>query len=274
MSSAETSLRAMETIGSLPLRPERVTRRSVPSPAGRGSRLLLTYPVLGKRIVDCLIVVALSPLWLPVYVLIAALILVTEGRPIHYRARRRGLNGAEINLLKFRTMRPGADQVLQELFAERPALEAEFKIGWKLRNDPRVTKLGASLRRMCLDEIPQVWNVLSGSMSLVGPRPIVDAEEPLYGTHLLEVLTETNEAPVSILPRGEVGDDFLRQLARDVFNCRPGLTGLWQSSRGPSTTYKERVQLDLRYVSGPSLRADIAIMVRTVGAVRKGDGCF
>jgi lipopolysaccharide/colanic/teichoic acid biosynthesis glycosyltransferase len=135
-------------------------------------------------------------------------------------------------------MRRDADRVLGVLLAESPDLAEEFRNDFKLKNDPRITRLGKFLRRSSLDELPQFLNVLRGEMSVVGPRPIVRKELSLYGNAMDEVLA-----------------------------VRPGLTGLWQVSGRNNLSYRQRVQLDVRYARTRSFQGDLAIILRTIRVV-------
>lgn len=162
------------------------------------------------------------------------------GSAVLYRHRRVGRDGLPFDCLKFQTMRPDADAVLARLLATDAALRAEWQASRKLRHDPRVTRLGRLLRATSLDELPQLFNVLRGDMSLVGPRPVVQAElDQFYG------------------PEG-----------RGAYcSVRPGLTGPWQVSGRSDTGYAERVRLDIRYVEDQSLALDLRILWQTVGVV-------
>lgn len=204
------------------------------------------YIAGGKVLLDLAFLVVAAPLWLPLYLIVAAVLLVAQGRPIHYRQSRAGKHGSSFDILKFRTMQEDADAQLMRLVAEDPGLEAEFRLRVKLRSDPRLTPVGKILRRYCLDEIPQLFNVLRREMSIVGPRPVREAEwTNCYGP----------AAPIA-------------------FGLRPGLTGLWQVSRGPATSYEQRVYLDMHYAATCSLRTDLSIMVRTLPSIVRGHGAF
>jgi lipopolysaccharide/colanic/teichoic acid biosynthesis glycosyltransferase len=137
------------------------------------------------------------------------------------------------------------DQILRDHLAANPAAAAEWAATQKLKNDPRVTKVGAFLRRTSIDELPQLWNVFRGDMSLVGPRPIVDDETEKYGQVLALYLRVT-----------------------------PGITGLWQVSGRNNTSYEQRVWLDAHYVRNWSLSLDLYIMVRTISVVLRRDGAY
>jgi lipopolysaccharide/colanic/teichoic acid biosynthesis glycosyltransferase len=146
---------------------------------------------------------------------------------------------------KFRTMVDNADRLLGEHLEKNPQLREEWANTHKLKQDPRVTKIGRILRRTSLDELPQIWNVLTGEMSLVGPRPVVSAEVEKYGESF----------------------EFYRAV-------RPGITGLWQVSGRSDTTYGERVTLDVRYVRHWSVWLDIYLLVRTFSVVLRGSGAY
>jgi lipopolysaccharide/colanic/teichoic acid biosynthesis glycosyltransferase len=161
-----------------------------------------------------------------------------SGGPMFFAHRRIGIGGKPFYCLKFRTMVTDADLVLKEAIAHDPALAAEWNATQKLRNDPRVTRIGRFLRMTSLDELPQLINVLLRHMSLVGPRPIVESEVRFYG------------------------DDIAH-----YYNTRPGLTGLWQVSGRSNTSYTRRVQLDVWYVNNWSVWLDIAVLLKTLPAV-------
>lgn len=176
--------------------------------------------------------------FLPFFALIPVLVKVTSPGPVFYRAKRLGRNGREIRVWKFRSMYADADKRLDSLLAGNPQLKAEFEANFKLANDPRVTPLGRFLRKTSLDEIPQLFNVFSGEMALIGPRPIVTAEIPHYGENYTV-----------------------------VSSVKPGITGLWQASGRSATDYTRRVALDMHYVLNWSPWLDLWILLRTVDAV-------
>lgn len=193
-----------------------------------------------KRFVDIvgsLIGLVLSS---PALVLSALLVKLWDGGPILYRRRVVGRNG-EFDAFKLRTMRVDADRILQA----NPELRSEYQRNFKLRNDPRVTRVGAILRRYSLDEIPQLFNVLAGQMSLVGPRMITAAELSKYGNraHLLRLV-------------------------------KPGLTGYWQVNGRQQTSYSERVDMDAYYIENWNLLLDLKILVATPLSVLKGEGAY
>lgn len=173
------------------------------------------------------------------------LVLGGEGGPIIYRHRRIGRHGEVFECLKFRSMVPHADRALREMLEQHPELKAEWVRDHKLRNDPRVTRLGRFLRRTSLDELPQIWNVLRGEMSLVGPRPVVREELMRYGRSL----------PVYL-------------------SVKPGITGLWQVTGRNDTDYRRRVALDVYYVRRQSFLLDLYILAKTTHVVLGGGGAY
>ncbi len=196
-----------------------------------------------KRVLDIAIATTgVAVLW-PLMLMVALAIRYTDPGPAIFGHERIGLNGRRFKCLKFRSMIINSDTALRELLERDPAAAAEWAQSQKLKNDPRVTKLGKMLRETSLDELPQLWNVLKGDMSIVGPRPIVSAEVRRYGNH------------------------FPAYAA-----TKPGITGLWQVTGRSDCTYEERVSLDVAYVENWSLLRDVWIIARTVIVVfgRKG----
>ncbi|MDE1163210.1 MAG: sugar transferase [Acidobacteriaceae bacterium] len=198
-----------------------------------------------KRFFDVAVVLAISPVLVPVVVVIAAAIRLTSPGPIFFFHRRIRSHGDFFSMWKFRTMCVNSAEVLDQYLKAHPEARAEWLHTHKLQNDPRVTRVGSFLRRTSLDELPQLWNVLTGSMSLVGPRPIVATEVEKYG------------------------DSFA-----DYSAVTPGITGLWQVSGRSRTTYAERVELDRSYARNWSFRGDLMILVRTVTSVVNQDGAY
>ena len=180
----------------------------------------------------------------PVMVLLALLVKL-DGGPILFRHRRVGAGGTAFQCLKFRTMVVDADRALNDLLARDATARAEWDAEFKLRHDPRITWLGRFLRKSSLDELPQLFNVLAGQMSLVGPRPIVYQEIARYSTKIA-----------------------------DYYTCRPGITGLWQVSGRNDVTYAERVALDSRYAREWSLSGDAMILIQTVRVVLFRAGAY
>jgi lipopolysaccharide/colanic/teichoic acid biosynthesis glycosyltransferase len=187
-----------------------------------------------KRAFDVSAVVVSAPLWAPLVLALAGLIRASSKGAAFYGHERVGRGGRTIKCLKLRTMVEDADRRLAELLASDPELAAEFAHTFKLKDDPRVTRVGRFLRKTSLDELPQLINVLKGEMSLVGPRPITEGEIRRYGQYM----------PI-------------------VLSARPGMTGLWQVSGRNDVSYATRVALDVQYAFGQSLISDLAIIART-----------
>jgi len=197
-----------------------------------------------KRIMDVVLALFLIPLALPILAAIAGILLL-QGRAVFYSQLRVGQDGRLFHLWKFRTMVPDADKSLENHLLHNPDAAREWHTNCKLRDDPRVTRFGAFLRKCSLDELPQLWNVLLGQMSLVGPRPVTPTE-----------LTQK-----------------YRTYAPAYLQCRPGMTGLWQVSGRNSLPYSKRVRLDAAYAAEQNLWLDLRILWRTVGVVLRGTGC-
>ncbi len=197
-----------------------------------------------KRVLDILGAIVLATVFSPLIVAIAVM-MHRKGGSIIYKHRRVGRNGRTFECLKFRTMVPNADQVLRELLERDPAIKAEWVRDHKLRCDPRVTRLGRFLRRTSLDELPQLWNVMRGEMSLVGPRPVVREELLRYGRN-----------------------------ARAYLSAKPGITGLWQVKGRNDTDYRRRVVLDTYYVRNQNLLLDLYILFKTTRVVLGGSGAY
>ncbi len=208
--------------------PSASRRRVFESPAR-----LFSYAVT-KRALDITLVLLSAPLTIPLCLVLSLSVMLSSPGPIFFSHRRIGRSGIFFSMWKFRTMCVNSAEVLEQHLAMHPEDRAEWNSLHKLRNDPRVTPLGRFLRRSSLDELPQLWNVLTGRMSLVGPRPIVAAEADKYR------------------------DDFTYYLA-----VKPGITGLWQTSGRSTLTYDERVALDRRYVESWSALNDLRILLRT-----------
>ena len=188
-----------------------------------------------KRAGDIAFALSVLTLGSPLLLLIALAVKTTSCGPVLFAHRRIGRHGETFRCWKFRTMHVDAERRLVKLLGSDPELYKEYTLTHKLKKDSRVTPLGHFLRVTSLDELPQVINILRGEMSVIGPRPIVEAEVPHYGEHFHE-----------------------------VFSVLPGITGLWQSSGRNNLSYERRVVLDLEYVRGYSLRLDWKIFLRTV----------
>ncbi|MBC6715565.1 sugar transferase [Aurantimonas sp. DM33-3] len=195
-------------------------------------------PSLWKRPIDVTFALAGLIFFAPLLILISLALLISDNRPIIYRQKRVGMAGRTFECLKFRTMRRDSDEMLARLLADCPVSAEEWAAARKLSRDPRVHAIGNILRRSSLDELPQLINVLRGEMSLVGPRPIVEAEVAYYG------------------------ENFFAYQA-----VRPGITGLWQVSGRNTLPYATRVRLDAYYVRQLSLANDLLILVKTLPIV-------
>jgi undecaprenyl-phosphate galactose phosphotransferase len=196
-----------------------------------------------KAIFDKVLSITLFILFLPILLILYAIVYVSTGGHPVYKQKRIGKDGKVFKIYKFRTMRTDADAILEEILENDPAKKAEWEQEFKLKDDPRITKIGQFLRRTSLDELPQLYNVFQGKMSLVGPRPIVEGEIEKYDEYF---------------------DYFIA--------VKPGITGLWQVSGRNDISYEERVRLDVWYVRNWSMELDIMILVKTAAIVlaRKG----
>ncbi len=200
------------------------------------------YPTIGKRVFDIVLAVLLLPVLLPV-IAVLAFYVSRDGGAAFFGHRRIGRNGKVFKCWKVRTMVMDAERKLHAYLAENPEARAEWERDHKLTNDPRITRLGNFLRKTSLDELPQIFNVLKGEMSFVGPRPIVRSELHKYGA------------------------------ARATYmSMRPGITGLWQVSGRNDVSYDERIQFDIDYMGMMSLGADARLILKTGMAVVGGTG--
>lgn len=211
---------------------------SVSSVAGSSSSAL---DCTLKGVIDRTAALAAILLLLPVFAAIALLVRLDSPGPVFHRRRVMGVNGSSFAALKFRTMVQDADRVLEA--DER--LRAEFQRSYKLKQDPRVTRIGKLLRRSSLDELPQLVNVMAGQMSLVGPRMITAEELERYGSK-----------------------------AKDLLAVKPGITGPWQVGGRSDSSWSERVRLDLWYAGNRTMWLDIRILLRTIPAVLLGKGAY
>ena len=191
-----------------------------------------------KRIGDIVFSLIVLTLGSPIFILIAILVKLSSPGSVFYIQKRVGRNHREFGCIKFRTMYKDADDLLPNLLEKYPLMRKEFEKDFKLRQDPRITKLGRFLRRSSLDELPQFFNVLKGEMSVVGPRPIVSNEIIKYSLFMEEVIS-----------------------------VRPGLTGLWQVSGRNNLSYKKRVELDLLYARNRNFLLDLEIIILTLGVL-------
>ena len=198
-----------------------------------------------KRIFDIIATVCGGILILPIFVIIALLIYLDSPGPIVFGHKRIGQDGKEFSCYKFRSMVNNAQEALEVYLQENPIAREEWIREFKLKDDPRVTRIGKFLRKTSLDELPQLWNVLIGNMSLVGPRPIVRDEIVKYGDYI-----------------------------NDFYLVPPGITGVWQVSGRSDTTYEERVLMDSWYVHNWSVWIDIVYLLKTVLVVYKAKGAY
>jgi Undecaprenyl-phosphate galactose phosphotransferase WbaP len=210
----------------------------------RNGLLMVTLQGM-KRVVDVVVALAVLCGALPLFVAIAVLIKLTSQGPIFYGQKRIGRQGKLFKAWKFRTMRPNADAVLLAYLQRVASAREEWSRDFKLRCDPRVTWCGGFLRKFSLDELPQIWNVLRGEMSLVGPRPIVQGEVARYG-NVFKLYT----------------------------TVKPGITGLWQVSGRSDISYEDRVLLDRFYIRHWSPWLDVYILAKTVAALVNRDGAY
>ena len=191
-----------------------------------------------KRIGDIVFSLIVLTLGSPIFILIGILVKLSSPGSVFYIQKRVGRNYREFGCIKFRTMYKDADDLLPNLLEKYPLMRKEFEKDFKLRQDPRITKLGRFLRRSSLDELPQFFNVLKGEMSVVGPRPIVSNEIIKYSLFMEEVIS-----------------------------VRPGLTGLWQVSGRNNLSYKKRVELDFFYARNRNFLLDLEIIILTLGVL-------
>ena len=202
------------------------------------------YSAFGKRALDVVLVMLALPIVLPVVALLLCLTALSGGRPL-YAQTRIGRDGAPFRCWKVRTMIPDADAELARILRCSPDLAAEWGRNQKLARDPRITRLGAVLRRTSLDELPQLWNVLTGSMSLVGPRPFLPEQRALY-------LDGRQDAA--------------------YYRMRPGITGFWQIGCRNPGSFAERAGYDTAYGHALGLGTDLAVLVQTLGVVLRATG--
>ena len=198
-----------------------------------------------KRIFDIVVSICGLVVVIPLGIILSAAIYFDSPGPIIFAHRRIGQGGREFPCYKFRTMVCNGDEVLQRYFSAHPEAKKEWERDFKLKDDPRVTRVGEFLRKTSLDELPQIWNVLIGQMSLVGPRPIVDAEIDKYGEYI-----------------------------SDYYLVPPGITGMWQVNGRSDTTYAERVAMDTWYVRNWSVWLDLILLAKTIGVVAARKGAY
>ena len=200
-----------------------------------------------KRTVDIIAgifgTILLVPITICIY--IARKILKEDNGPIFYEQLRIGKDGKTFRLYKYRTMVIGADEKLKQYLEENEEARKEFEENHKLRDDPRITKIGKFLRKTSIDEIPQFFNILIGDMHLVGPRPYLLCEKEYMGTYYDKII-----------------------------QCKPGITGLWQTSGRSQTTFEDRLKMEKYYVDNNSLKIDLKIIIRTIAVIIKKEGAM
>lgn len=199
------------------------------------------YRQAGKRLLDIFLVVLAAPIIVPV-VLILAAFLASDGSNPFYRQKRVGQGGRIFTMWKLRTMVPNADQLLDEHLDQCDVSRREWEVKQKLVNDPRITAFGRTIRKTSLDELPQLWNVLIGDMSLVGPRPMIPNQAELYPGFA-------------------------------YFLLRPGVSGFWQISDRHNSSFEARAEFDDLYNHRISLATDLYVIFKTIAVVLRGTGC-
>lgn len=201
----------------------------------------VVYSII-KRFLDILISIIGLIVLFPVFLILGIIIRIDSPGPIVFAHKRIGKNGKDIKIFKFRTMYKDAEEMIKK-FDENQM--KEYKENYKLKDDPRITKIGKILRKTSLDELPQIFNIIKGDLSIVGPRPVVESELEKYGKNK---------------------DKFL--------SVTPGLTGYWQANGRSTTTYEQRVNMELYYVDNRSLWMDIKIFFKTFISVVKKEGAM
>lgn len=195
-----------------------------------------------KRLIDIIGSLIGIILLSPIYIIIAILIKFDSPGKIVFGHTRKGKGGKDIKVYKFRTMYSNANEIFESFTSKQ---KEEYYKNFKLDNDPRVTKLGGFLRKTSLDELPQLFNILKGDMTIIGPRPIVEKEISKYGDK-----------------------------AEKLFSVVPGLAGYWQANGRSDTTYEERVEMDMYYIDNMSFYLDVKILFQTAISVLKGEGAI
>jgi undecaprenyl-phosphate galactose phosphotransferase len=199
-----------------------------------------------KRAFDVLATALVFVMFLPIMLLIGVCIAITTRGKVFYGQTRVGRGGREFTIYKFRSMVLNSDEVLKQLLDSDPQANEQWQHEFKLKDDPRITRIGRLIRRTSLDELPQLWNVLRGDMSLVGPRPVLREELDLH----------------------------YKSAMAHYLSVSPGLTGLWQVSGRNDLSYEQRVELDKHYVESWSLATDMLIMLRTAGVMFGCTGAY
>mgnify|MGYP004548467587 FL=1 len=195
-----------------------------------------------KRFMDVILATIAFVVLSPIFLIIAIAIKIESKGPVFFKHARIGKNGKIIKLYKFRSMVINAEELIKSFTPEQMK---EYKENYKLTNDPRITKIGKFLRKTSLDELPQLFNIIKGDLSIIGPRPVVTDELKKYGTNTEKFLSVT-----------------------------PGLTGYWAANGRSCTSYEQRMQMELYYIDNLSLKMDIKVFFKTIEAVIKGEGAI
>lgn len=198
------------------------------------------YRAYAKRIFD-LVAVAIMAIPVLMVVAVTAIVVAMDGKSPFYLQKRVGRGGREFSIIKLRSMVENADEFLAEYLRQNPDARAEWDEKQKLQHDPRITRVGRFIRKTSLDELPQIWNVVAGDMSLVGPRPMMPSQKEIYP-------------------------------GRAYYDMRPGITGLWQVSQRNEASFKQRAFYDNLYHRELSLGADLFVMFKTVFVVLRANG--
>ncbi len=218
----------------------------VPAPISDASDMQSTaskrfYTRFGKRAFDAALTLLAAPVVVPSVLLLAGVIALDGSSPF-FTQQRVGRGGRNYKMWKLRSMVPNAEPILEKHLDSNPKARAEWDSHQKLAQDPRITRIGKLIRKTSLDELPQLWNVLLGDMSLVGPRPMMPSQKALYpGT--------------------------------EYYNLRPGITGSWQVSDRNKSTFAERAGFDASYLQNQSLKTDLTLLRKTISVVLKATGC-
>jgi undecaprenyl-phosphate galactose phosphotransferase len=202
----------------------------------------MLYRNFFKNILDKILAILLLPFFLILIFILAIYILIVDGRPVFYLTERVGKNMKKFKMIKLRTMRKNADKILDEILKDEN-LKREYDLYKKLKADPRLIKGGLFIRKHSLDELPQIFNILKGDMSFVGPRPYLE---------------------------NEIDENF----PKEIFSVKPALTGLWQVSGRNELTFEERVKLDLEYVKNLNFFLDLKILLQTIKEIIYPHGAY
>lgn len=208
-------------------------------------RLLKTTAYLKKRVFDIVLASFLSLLALPLFLIISFMIFIDSKGRIFFRQERMGLGDSRFNIVKFRTMHVDAEERLSQLLKQNPELRKEYEVYHKMKQDPRLTRVGKILRKFSLDELPQFWNVIKGEMSLIGPRAYMPWEKYKMNGH----------------------DEMIHKV-------KPGISGLWQVTDRNQSSFEERLYTDVYYIRNWSMFMDLYILARTIAVVFLGRGAY